>query len=122
MELRLAEKIELRDLAAVAGLSECHFSRAFKQSVSAPPHRHVVRRRIAAATELIKTTEQAMTQISPEVGFSDQSHFTRVFFNRRARLRAPFGVSIGCRANSAGTSLGLQNAQPFICEAMSWLT
>ena len=79
MEERLAEKIELSDLAKIAGLSGCHFSRAFKQSVGTPPHRYLVMRRIAAAAELIRTTNRSMTDIALEVGFSDQSHFTRSF-------------------------------------------
>jgi AraC family transcriptional regulator len=77
----LAEKIELRDLAAITGLSECHFSGSFEQSMGTPPHRYLMRRRIAAAAALIKTTDQTMTQISLEVGFFDHSHFTGVFFN-----------------------------------------
>ena len=79
VERRLAEKIELADLASIARLSECHFSRAFKQSLGLPPHRYLMMRRIASAAELIKTTDRPLTQVSLEVGFSDQSHFTRVF-------------------------------------------
>lgn len=76
---QLAGKIELFQLAAIAGLSECHFARAFKQSVGVPPHRYLVRRRVEAASELIKGTEQALADISLAAGFSDQSHFTRMF-------------------------------------------
>lgn len=79
IEDRLAEKIELRELAAIAGLSECHFARAFKQSLGLPPHRYLILRRIAAAAELIKNTDQLLTDVSLRVGFCDQSHFTRVF-------------------------------------------
>lgn len=79
VESHLAEKIELCELAAIAGLSQCHFSRAFKQSMGMPPHRYLMARRIANAAELIDKTDQMMTEISLGVGFSDQSHFTRVF-------------------------------------------
>ncbi|MEO8523656.1 MAG: AraC family transcriptional regulator [Caldimonas sp.] len=79
IEANLAEHIELCDLAALTGLSACHFSRAFKQSVGMPPHRYLMSRRIAAATRLIETTDRPMCDIALEVGFSDQSHFTRVF-------------------------------------------
>ena len=53
VEARLSEKICLRELSAIAGLSVCHFCRAFKQSVGIPPHRYLMTRRIAAATRLI---------------------------------------------------------------------
>ncbi len=79
VELRLSETLELSELAAVAGLSQCHFSRAFKQSVGETPHRYLMLRRVTAAIELIKHTDQRLTDISLSVGFSDQSHFTRTF-------------------------------------------
>ena len=79
VEQSLAEKIELADLAAIAKLSECHFSRAFKQSTGMPPHRYLMVRRVQAAAALIRETNRSLTEISLEVGFSDQSHFTRTF-------------------------------------------
>jgi transcriptional regulator GlxA family with amidase domain len=79
IESRLAEKIETAELAALAGLSECHFSRAFGQSVGMPPHRYVMTRRIAVGAGLVERTERAFTDIALSVGFSDHSHFTRMF-------------------------------------------
>lgn len=76
---RMAERIELCQLAQIAGLSVCHFSRAFKQSVGLPPHRYLMRERISAAALLIRTTDRPLVEIALEVGFSDQSHFTRCF-------------------------------------------
>lgn len=79
VEAHLAERIGLGELAAIARLSECHFSRAFKQSVGIPPHRYIMTRRVAAAARLIQASDRPLTEISLAVGFSDQSHFTRVF-------------------------------------------
>jgi AraC-like DNA-binding protein len=79
VELRLSETLEVSELAALAGLSQCHFSRAFKQSVGETPHRYLMLRRVTAAIELLKHTDQRLTDISLSVGFSDQSHFTRTF-------------------------------------------
>lgn len=76
---RLAEKIELSQLADIAGYSVCHFSRAFKQSMGVPPHRYLMRERVGAAARLIQRTDRPLVEISLEVGFSDQSHFTRCF-------------------------------------------
>ena len=79
VEARIAESLSLRSLAGIAGLSECHFSRAFKQSVGMPPHRYVNTRRIHVASALVRDTDRALTDIALEVGFFDHSHFTRMF-------------------------------------------
>lgn len=79
MERRLTEKLQLRELAAVAGVSKCHFARAFKQSVGQPPHQYLMMRRIEVAAELIKASDRSLTEISLDTGFSDQSHFSRSF-------------------------------------------
>jgi AraC-like DNA-binding protein len=79
IENRIAERITLGELATIAGLCECHFSRAFKQSVGVPPHRYVMQRRVECATRLIETTDRSLGDIAHEVGFADQSHFTRLF-------------------------------------------
>ena len=59
IEAHLAEKVELRGLAALAGLSACHFARAFKQSLGVPPHRYLMRRRVTTAAALIELTGEA---------------------------------------------------------------
>lgn len=79
IENRLAEKIDIDELADLAGLSGCHFARAFRQSVGLPPHRYIMTRRIAVGAGLLERTEMPMTEIALAVGFADHSHFTRVF-------------------------------------------
>jgi AraC-like DNA-binding protein len=79
VENGLAEKIGVCELAELVGLSESHFSRAFKQSVGQSPHRYLLLRRIAVAAELIEKTDRQLTEIALDAGFSDQCHFTRMF-------------------------------------------
>ena len=79
IDRNLAEHIEIADLATLTGLSPCHFSRAFKQSMGVPPHRYLISRRVEEAARLIESTDRPMFEIALDVGFSDQSHFTRVF-------------------------------------------
>jgi AraC-like DNA-binding protein len=50
----------------------------FRQSIGMPPYRYVTMRRLAAV-ELIRKTLKPLAEVAIEVGFSDQSHFTRVF-------------------------------------------
>lgn len=79
VEDHIAERFDMDVLADIAGLSTCHFSRAFKQSLGLPPYNYVVKRRVATAAELIEQTDRPLVDVAQSVGFSDQSHFTRSF-------------------------------------------
>jgi AraC-like DNA-binding protein len=79
IDANFARKIDLSRLAGIAGLSTSHFSRAFKQTVGMPPYRYVRMRRVAAAAELIRKTGKTLAEVATEIGFSDQSHLTRIF-------------------------------------------
>ena len=74
-----SERISTDNLANVAGLSPGHFNRAFKQSTGSSPHQYVTHKRVAKATELLKKTCRALADIALEVGFADQSHFSRTY-------------------------------------------
>jgi AraC family transcriptional regulator len=75
----LARGIRSRDLARLVDLSESHFSRAFKSSVGVSPLSYITRRRIELACEMMRASDQALAQIAVICGWSDQSHFCRVF-------------------------------------------
>jgi transcriptional regulator GlxA family with amidase domain len=75
----LAEDISNRVLAQLVGLSDCYFSRAFKQSAGMPPHRFVLQSRVERVKHLLVETELPLAQIAITAGFTDQSHCTRRF-------------------------------------------
>jgi len=87
MDSRAHEPLTLAEIASACGLSVSHFTRAFRQSTGAPPHRWLLRRRVDHAKALLVTTEVALGQVALACGFADQSHFTRVF--RRATGASP---------------------------------
>lgn len=70
----LAEKIELADLAAVAGVSRFHFLRIFKNTFDVTPHKFVQNERLEAARRLLQDTSMPLAQIATATGFSSQSH------------------------------------------------
>jgi AraC family transcriptional regulator len=79
----------LKQMAAVARLSEYHFARQFKAAMGLPPHQYVILRRVERARQLLQSgTDLSLVDVALEVGFSDQSQFTRHF----KRL---FGVTPG---------------------------
>jgi AraC-like DNA-binding protein len=79
MQAHLSDGVTLHDLASLTGLSLGHFSRAFKASTGLPPHRWLIRARIAMAQHLLLNSERTVSEIALSTGFSEQSHLTRVF-------------------------------------------
>jgi len=79
IQQNLDKDLTLAELAAVAYMSPYHFARLFKGSTGVPPHRFVVRQRIARARGVLATPELSIAQISRMVGFRTPSHFTTVF-------------------------------------------
>ncbi|MEM9217786.1 MAG: AraC family transcriptional regulator [Cyanobacteria bacterium P01_F01_bin.150] len=78
IEAQLTADFSLSDLAQVAGLSKFHFSRLFRDVIGLTPHKYVLKRRIEIAARCLKEGE-AIAQVAYRFGFTDQSHFTRVF-------------------------------------------
>jgi AraC-like DNA-binding protein len=79
IETHLESRLDIRELARVAGKSESQFSRLFHKAVGVPPHRYIVQCRVIRARELLATTRLPLTAIALAIGFSDQSHFSRCF-------------------------------------------
>ncbi|MBC3984427.1 helix-turn-helix transcriptional regulator [Streptomyces sp. AC536] len=73
----LARRVTLAELAAVAGVSESHFTRAFKASTGDSPHQYVLQRRLEHARRELVRTDRPIAEIAAEAGFADQSHLTR---------------------------------------------
>lgn len=75
---RVADRITLDELAAAAGVSRSHLSRAFRQVEGLPPHTYQNQLRIQRAKSLL-ASGASLSDAASGVGFADQSHFTRVF-------------------------------------------
>lgn len=74
-----AEDIGRDDVARVAGLSPPHFSRLFHRAAGRGFNDMLNQLRIDRAADLLRRTDKGLLQIAIEVGFSDQSYFTKVF-------------------------------------------
>lgn len=84
----LAAAITLDRMAGVAALSPFHFARAFKATTGLAPHRFVTARRLESAKAALLTSDASVVRVAHAVGFSNVSHFRRVF-------RREFGVAPG---------------------------
>lgn len=90
--------LDISTLAAIAMVSPAHFIRVFKATFGETPHRYLQRRRIERAAALLRDTDQSVSTVCTEVGFSSFSTFTRTFrdimgetpstYQRRAPLPA----------------------------------
>ncbi len=83
MRARLCEDISLDELATEARLSPFHFTRMFKQSTGVPPRVYLTRLRMEKACELLERTDQTVTEIAQEVGYSSNQVLARVFLKYR---------------------------------------
>lgn len=79
VESHLASDLCVSTLAAVAGMSSYHFCRSFKQTTGITPHRYVLSRRMEQAKILLEKNGASLLEVAEQVGFNDQSQFTRVF-------------------------------------------
>ena len=75
MDRAYAEPLDVRALAAVAHLSEAHFSRSFRACFGETPHRYLQRRRVERSMFLLRETERTVTDVCFDVGFSSVGTF-----------------------------------------------
>jgi len=79
MDRAYAEPLDVRTVAAVAHISEAHFSRCFRQVFGETPHRYLQRRRVERSMFLLRETDRSVTDICFDVGFSSLGTFSRTF-------------------------------------------
>ena len=75
------EKITLSMLAEEFHLSEKYISRYFVEHFYLPFSNYVVHLRLTHAKQLLETTEESVTEIALQSGFSNVSYFIRAFKN-----------------------------------------
>jgi AraC-like DNA-binding protein len=79
IERSVDDTVALKDLADLAGFSQGYFARAFKVSTGMSPHHWLLTARVRHAQQMLLDTEIPLAEVALVAGFSDQSHFSRVF-------------------------------------------
>jgi len=77
-----AATLSLEQIADVAGVHSAHLSRVFRQKMGCTVGEYVRRLRFEFACRQILSTERPLCDVAHEAGFSDQSHFNRIFRGR----------------------------------------
>lgn len=89
----------LPDLAMLTGLSPGHFAKKFHQSTGLSLHRFINRRRILRSLNMLTNQSQSLAGVALDLGFSSQSHFTRLFSDLTgmtpAKYRKQFRRTVG---------------------------
>jgi len=79
MSDRLGGDIELDEVARGSGLSRPHFYKLFRRQTGVTPNIYLNTLRMERAVQRLGQTDQSITEIGDELGFSCQSVFTRFF-------------------------------------------
>ncbi|WP_116813312.1 helix-turn-helix domain-containing protein [Steroidobacter cummioxidans] len=79
LDAQLPRPVALADLAVLSGLSQWHFSRAFKASTGVAPYRWQLEKRIRCAQHLLLDTGASLETVAEATGFADAVHMGRTF-------------------------------------------
>ena len=79
MDRAYADPLDVATVAAVAHISEAHFSRSFRAAFGETPHRYLQRRRVERSMFLLRETDRSITDICFDVGFMSLGTFSRTF-------------------------------------------
>ncbi|MDO7895942.1 helix-turn-helix transcriptional regulator [Pseudomonas citrulli] len=82
IEAGLGGPLGVSTMAALLGLSEGYFIRAFKQATGKSPHSYLIDRRLAKARALMSDTFAGLSEIALACGFNSQAHMTTLFKQR----------------------------------------
>src|SRR5580765_3989971 len=79
LEARYRERVSLAELATLCGRHPVHVVRAFRHHLCCTPGTYLRRLRVEHARRLLAETHEPIASLALDLGFSSQSHFTRVF-------------------------------------------
>jgi AraC-like DNA-binding protein len=78
--------LELKEMAAVAGMSKYHFLRVFRRLTGVTPHQYLISARLRRAALALSSSRRPVIAIALHSGFGDLSTFNKTF-------RAAFGLT-----------------------------
>jgi AraC family transcriptional regulator len=86
VESDAARPLELKEMAAVAGMSKYHFLRVFRRLTGMTPHQYLISARLRRAALALTSSRGPVIAIALDAGFGDLSTFNKTF-------RAVFGLT-----------------------------
>jgi len=86
VESQSIRRVQLKDLAASAGMSRYHFLRVFRRLVGMTPYQYLLSARMRRAALALGSTRRPVLEIALDSGFGDLSTFNH-------RFRSTFGLT-----------------------------
>jgi AraC family transcriptional regulator len=86
VESDAARRLELKEMAAAAGMSKYHFLRVFRRLTGMTPHRYLISARLRRAALALASSHRPVIAVALDAGFGDLSTFNKTF-------RAVFGLT-----------------------------
>lgn len=82
LDEHVGEQVLMEHAADAAGLSESHFRRWFQKEVGFNPADYMMYRRVEIAKGKLRSSNESVTKIAMDLGFSTSAYFTSVFRKR----------------------------------------
>ena len=82
MRENLQKKVTLEDLASYVGYSPSHFGQLFKEKTGQSPLNYLCQLKIQRACQMLDFTDMKIKEITEELGFYDQYHFSKTFLKQ----------------------------------------
>jgi AraC-like DNA-binding protein len=73
------QPFDLDRFARTVGLSKYYLEKVFKKATGMSPYQYAIQLRVERAKQMLATSPKSIIDISMELGFFDQSHFTNAF-------------------------------------------
>jgi len=89
LETKFADSHSLNSLASSVGISPFHFARVFRELTGKPPHHYLIEVRLTRAMQFLRRGA-SVTEACFAAGFSNLSHFIRLFRRRFGILPSSF--------------------------------
>jgi AraC family transcriptional regulator len=86
VESGAARRVELKEMAATAGMSKYHFLRVFRRLTGVTPHQYLISARLRRAALALSSSRHPVIAVALDSGFGDLSTFNKTF-------RAAFGLT-----------------------------
>ncbi|MFB9758276.1 bifunctional transcriptional activator/DNA repair enzyme AdaA [Ectobacillus funiculus] len=71
--------LTLEQISLHVGMSKYHLQRVFKRNTGMSPLEYVTKLRVDEASTRLQTTEQTITDIAHDLGYTSSAHFSNVF-------------------------------------------